>query len=275
MKLKPKFEKNKAGLYLNTNPKKINYKGAISRRNKSDLSFYTKRFKILQKEFDNILSPIMTKLSRRLGPNLKTIDIGCGDGLNLEVLHKLDRNNNYKLELYGIDIDPVALKAVKPKAILKKTSCTKLPFPNDYFDFAISTHVIEHLNLKDIETSISEMYRVLKPGGVLFCETPNPESMLSKTMGENWWMYIDEHLVLIPPRNLRAFLNKASFSNVNAKTRVEVDEQIDEIREILHGQKNPAISVINKVFKRFRHRLMKYYLLTTKQGSVTVAIAQK
>jgi len=41
---------------------------------------------------------------------------------------------------------------------------TRLPFPDDLFDFVICSHVLEHVSSDDL--AISELYRIIKPGGL-------------------------------------------------------------------------------------------------------------
>tara|TARA_B100001013_G_C24600897_1_gene438811 strand:+ start:193 stop:999 length:807 start_codon:yes stop_codon:yes gene_type:complete len=49
----------------------------------------------------------------------------------------------------------------------------KLDFPDNYFDIAFSCDVFEHISLEVKEKVISEVYRVLKPGGKFVIKTPN------------------------------------------------------------------------------------------------------
>ena len=46
----------------------------------------------------------------------------------------------------------------------------KLPFTDNEFDSILCTEVLEHVN--DVEESLDELYRVLKPGGKLLVTTP-------------------------------------------------------------------------------------------------------
>ncbi|HIN93775.1 MAG TPA: class I SAM-dependent methyltransferase [Alphaproteobacteria bacterium] len=41
-----------------------------------------------------------------------------------------------------------------------------IPFPDDHFDVVIATSVMEHVT--DLEQSLSEVHRVLKPGGIFW-----------------------------------------------------------------------------------------------------------
>jgi len=47
----------------------------------------------------------------------------------------------------------------------------KLPYSKDTFDVIFSLAVIEHLH--NIDNFLSETYRILKPGGILYLSTPN------------------------------------------------------------------------------------------------------
>lgn len=46
----------------------------------------------------------------------------------------------------------------------------KIPFPDNYFHMIITSHVLEHV--PDLKKALSELYRVLKPGGVGFIAFP-------------------------------------------------------------------------------------------------------
>lgn len=43
----------------------------------------------------------------------------------------------------------------------------KLPFPENYADYILFSHCIEHLSFDDVITALKECYRVLKPDGYL------------------------------------------------------------------------------------------------------------
>jgi SAM-dependent methyltransferase len=64
---------------------------------------------------------------------------------------------------YGIDIAPIF------PAIYG--DITNIPFPDNYFDKAVSIDVIEEV--ENDELAIKELHRVLKPNGMLILHTPN------------------------------------------------------------------------------------------------------
>ena len=53
----------------------------------------------------------------------------------------------------------------------------RIPFPDDSFDVILFNEVFEHLRI-DLIFTVSELRRVLKPGGRLFLSTPNHRSLV-------------------------------------------------------------------------------------------------
>jgi len=87
------------------------------------------------------------------------LDVGCGGG------------NMFYLSVgptVGIDLAFASLKrasAVYPQVARAKVEA--LPLPNNAFDYVVSTDVLEHLSPTVKDKALSEMTRVLKPGGLM------------------------------------------------------------------------------------------------------------
>ncbi|MCK5591476.1 MAG: class I SAM-dependent methyltransferase [Candidatus Pacebacteria bacterium] len=97
----------------------------------------------------------------------RVLEFGCGHGKLMNLLNEAD-------EKFGIDLSSSAIgyaKKQNPKAHLFVRDVGKTEFPNDYFDAVYSIEVIEHISNPEI--MLSEMKRVLKPGGYAFIQTPN------------------------------------------------------------------------------------------------------
>ena len=62
-----------------------------------------------------------------------------------------------------------------------------IPLGDECEDVVVLWHVLEHL--LDPPTSLREVHRVLKPGGLLFIATPNPESLTARLIGQRWIHY--------------------------------------------------------------------------------------
>ena len=52
-----------------------------------------------------------------------------------------------------------------------------LPFADKTFDAAYALHIIEHLTPAEAASLVNELYRVLKPGGILRISTPDLEDI--------------------------------------------------------------------------------------------------
>ncbi len=104
----------------------------------------------------------------------RILDLGCGTGRHTIFLARLGFN------VYGFDASPKALSMTQEflnNEGLEVTLCEHLmetPFPYDdnFFDAVISIQVIHHNLMKDIRRTISEIERVLKPGGIIFVTFP-------------------------------------------------------------------------------------------------------
>ena len=105
--------------------------------------------------------------------NKVLLDLGCFTGGRL-----LAWVENYKLKKsYGLDINPIFKIAADEFAGEKnhnvdfKTGVAeKLPYEDNFFDFVVSTDTFEHV--QNLENSIDECFRVLKPGGMLLAVFP-------------------------------------------------------------------------------------------------------
>jgi len=100
------------------------------------------------------------------------LDVGCGDGV---MLYKLARRGGravgLDLEYDGVSVGQRELRRVGPEPALVCGSGYRLPFADGSFGYVVSTEVLEHLD--DPRTWLSEIRRVLKPGGVLALTTPH------------------------------------------------------------------------------------------------------
>jgi SAM-dependent methyltransferase len=97
------------------------------------------------------------------------LDIGCGDGHFASIAYS---------EPIDVGIDPMdrdlrEAAALRPDVYLDvvKGSATALPFADASFATVVSNCVIEHI--PDVDAALSEISRVLKPGGVFATTLPS------------------------------------------------------------------------------------------------------
>jgi len=97
------------------------------------------------------------------------LDVGCSSGIITAEIASL-----CKLML-GIDYDEVGLSAVesgaRAAAHFLRGDAMWLPFRDNSVDVIVCAQVYEHV--PDADTLFGELYRVLRPGGVVFFSGPN------------------------------------------------------------------------------------------------------
>jgi len=113
---------------------------------------------------DPILRSLLIKMIR---DGNYVLDYGCGDCSKCgSLVHSLGAH------YVGVDISLSAIQTcVKWDRILCGDENTPLPFTSEKFDVVSCIEVLEHLFRPDL--ALQQIYRVLKPGGVLIASVPN------------------------------------------------------------------------------------------------------
>lgn len=109
----------------------------------------------------------------------RVLDVGCGAGRHLSYLA---RNG---LEVYGFDRSDSAISEAEEKldgvdhdAEVRVADFSEdFPYEDDHFDAAVATRSINHADLDTIEHSVGEMYRVLRPSGLVYAQVPTYEKL--------------------------------------------------------------------------------------------------
>jgi ubiquinone/menaquinone biosynthesis C-methylase UbiE len=101
----------------------------------------------------------------------KILDCGCGEGFYLKIISDLS-----SCRLYGFDRDEQALNRARQEldgsqVRFDQGDIYDLPYQDEEFDKVILSEVLEHL--PDDVNALTEVKRVLKPGGILFITVPN------------------------------------------------------------------------------------------------------
>jgi SAM-dependent methyltransferase len=103
-----------------------------------------------------------------VGPRVRALDVGCGAAQTLRLLGP-DR----PVELVGVDVDLAALALGCRFALLEGLSVTlamasayALPFRECSFDLVLTRVALNYMHQRQ---ALTEMVRVLRPGGYLFC----------------------------------------------------------------------------------------------------------
>ena len=122
---------------------------------------------------------ILAALQRQLGDprKLQVLDVGCGVG-------KTDRFLFPSLGgLTGVDVSPASIERARrenPRVGYAAYDGRTLPFADASFDAAFLICVLHHVRPEDRVALLSEVRRVLKPGGLLLVFEHNPFNPLTR-----------------------------------------------------------------------------------------------
>jgi ubiquinone/menaquinone biosynthesis C-methylase UbiE len=113
----------------------------------------------------------------------RVLDVGCGKGRFARIFHQQEP----EAEIWGLDISEEMLRHVPPEIRTRAGSMTDLPFESEWFDGAYATESLEHA--VEIDRAVSEMCRVVKPGGRIAIIDKNAEQWgrLETPEWEKWF----------------------------------------------------------------------------------------
>jgi SAM-dependent methyltransferase len=132
------------------------------------------------------------------------LDVGCGSGQTMSWFSGL----NPAWQTFGLDVAPEGLAAARALGVktVMRASALALPVPTASVDFVITLDVLQHVPLGGGDRhALSEMARVLKPGGHLFVRT-NGQSFPRAEDDPQFQFHKYE------PAELRARLSDAGFN---------------------------------------------------------------
>lgn len=149
-------------------------------------------------------------------PGQRLLDIGCGNG------DFLINARDAGWSVTGIDTDPKAIAVATRRGLEASVGSVDLFVSESAcFDAITLSHVLEHLH--EPKRFLQAVHRLLKPGGVVFVDTPNIESRGARHWGRNWrGLETPRHLLLFSQAGLLDMLRAAGFENIETKRRTAV-----------------------------------------------------
>ncbi len=129
----------------------------------------------IQMQFGEIDIYLFDQLARgRVAPGMRIFDAGCGSGRNLVYFLRCG------YEVFGVDRDARNVEDVRrlaavlapdlPSGNFRTEALESMSFPDAFADFVISSAVLHFAENDDhFRDMLAGTWRVLKPGGLLFC----------------------------------------------------------------------------------------------------------
>jgi SAM-dependent methyltransferase len=127
-------------------------------------------------------------------PNL--LDVGCGTGIILPELVRRTEGTVWAVDNF---LQERSLKGMMEaegiSAPLAAADLLHLPFASDSFDAILLISVLEHV--EDLDLACSEMYRVLKPGGVAVAGFPTKNTITDRLLGGSTGFHVSTHRQIV------------------------------------------------------------------------------
>jgi SAM-dependent methyltransferase len=189
-----------------------------------------------------IYLPILeTQRLRELGGQI--LDLGCGRGEWLELL----RDEGYAA--IGLDLNQAMLEQCQEigLSVVEGDALAHLKSLPDHSLAAITGfHIVEHLPFEVLVQLMTEAYRVVKPGGIVIFETPNPRNVL---VGSCNFYFDPTHRNPIPPEILQFMTHYYGFEpaqilplNPSDNPRVLEDSDLaHRFNELFYGSMDYAV----------------------------------
>jgi SAM-dependent methyltransferase len=140
--------------------------------------------------------------------NAPVIDLGCGRGEWLEIL------TENEIEARGVDSNSLQIGQCRARGfdVAEQDLFLYLQSLADESAGAVTGfHIIEHLSFNALIALLNEVMRVLRPGGVVIFETPNPENVV---VGSNYFYLDPTHRHPLPTELMEFLFKNRGFEKV-------------------------------------------------------------
>jgi len=173
------------------------------------------------------------------------LDIGCGSGTFLQLAKAVGWS------VQGIDFDEKAINVARANNIDVKLGGIELfDGKKELFDTITLSHVVEHVH--DPRMLLKACWRLLKPGGVFWIESPNYDSYGRKLFGANWrGLEAPRHLVIFNTANMARLLAEIGFRDIqHAEWMPQLKPMFQASKNIKNGN-SPDASNLN-IFEKVK-----------------------
>lgn len=169
----------------------------------------------------------------------RLLDVGCGNGNFIEFAQRAG------WQAAGVDNDPVAVATARVRGLnVVEGTLDLLDGESACYDRITLSHVLEHVF--DPWDMLARCHRLLKPGGVLWLETPNTNARGHSVFGPYW-------RGLEPPRHLQLFSRAPLRDKLVEFGFVDIEDRFSSFATAAMWRESQEIMKKAGVDRQWRH----------------------
>jgi SAM-dependent methyltransferase len=189
------------------------------------LKYYSDNAAQVAERYDSVVSNLSAHFADSFNKGGKILDIGCGSGRDLAVLHKLG------FDCYGVDPTPefVAIAQRTHSELVGRIAFGELPdlknpFSSD-FDGVLCSAVLMHIDIEQLPATTAAIKSCLKQGGRLLYSVPSKRlDVVASNRDANGRLFIPDQAVRLNSLfSSIGFKEIASWNNSDSMGRESVE----------------------------------------------------
>jgi len=193
-----------------------------------------------------VFLPLFREVHESLGADeLPVLDVGCGRGEFLEIL------GDASIPARGIELNEDMVHVCRERGldVRQEDMFQHLQeLPDESLAGVLASHVIEHLETKNLVEFVTLCHQKIRKGGIVAMETPNPLNLLVST--NNFWLDLS-HIRPVHPEALQFLAESCGFLDPRV---LYLSPCVEEVKfSLFDPGENPTLQAIRKNFEMLNH----------------------
>ncbi|MBU0567594.1 class I SAM-dependent methyltransferase [bacterium] len=189
-----------------------------------------------------IVKSDIRRIHKLIGERGEILEIGCASGEYLTALRDIG-----EFKVKGVELNSYAATKAKEKGLdVFVGTLEEAKLKAESFDLVVARHVLEHL--PDPSKTLSEINRILRPGGKFLAIVPNAATFERAIFKDVWCGYeVPRHLFVFSCVTLKEMFKKADFKLLSLKHGFVPNNWIISLNHLFkkRGFKKRAVNFFN------------------------------